>query len=105
MEDNEKKLEDLTKDEIEENIEISKEDKILKITTEKGEVKEYEIVSFLTTEDGDYLVYTDNTVLDNGNILLYINSMYEEDGKIILDEVDEDETDEIVKEIQERMSD
>ena len=63
-----------------------------------------EVIAYINTEDGDFIAYTDNKQLDNGLILIYVNSMVEtEDGTIIFDEVDDDEVSDIVSKIRERL--
>ena len=85
------------------DFDISEEDKKIKILDENGEEKEYEVIAYINTEEGDFVAYTDNQPLDNGQILLYVNSITEDDeGNIIFDEVEEDEVKEIVTKIKER---
>lgn len=86
------------------DFDILEEDKKIKIVDENGDEKEYEVIAYINTEDGDFIAYTDNKQLDNGLILIYVNSMVEtEDGTIIFDEVDDDEVSDIVSKIRERL--
>lgn len=82
---------------------ISDEDRIIKIEDENGETKDYELIANITTETGDFVVYTDNTKLPDGKIALYVNSVINEDGEITFDEVEEEELNEILKEIRGRL--
>ena len=82
---------------------ISDEDRIIKIEDENGEIKDYELIANITTETGDFVVYTDNTKLPAGKIALYVNSVINEDGEITSDEVEEEELNEILKEIRGRL--
>lgn len=86
------------------DFDILEEDKKIKIADENGDEKEYEVIAYVNTEDGDFIAYTDNKQLDNGLILIYVNSIVEtEDGTIIFDEVDDDEVSDIVSKIRERL--
>ena len=82
---------------------ISDEDRIIKIEDENGETKDYELIANITTETGDFVVYTDNTKLPDGKIALYVNSVINDDGEITFDEVEEEELNEILKEIRGRL--
>ena len=82
---------------------ISDEDRIIKIEDENGEIKDYELIANITTETGDFVVYTDNTKLPDGKTALYVNSVINEDGEITFDEVEEEELNEILKEIRGRL--
>lgn len=82
---------------------ISDEDRIIKIEDENGKIKDYELIANITTETGDFVVYTDNTKLPDGKIALYVNSVINEDGEITFDEVEEEELNEILKEIRGRL--
>ena len=83
---------------------ISEEDRKIKIEDEDGSIKEYEIVANVFTEDGEFAVYTDNKILDNGEVLLYVNSVIrDENGNITFDDVEDDEVQNIIKEIRERL--
>lgn len=91
-------------EEYEFDFEIPEDAKKIKIEDENGVEKEYEVIAYVSTEDGDFLAYTDNTELENGQILIYVNSIIqEEDGSITLDEVEEDEVLKIANEIRGRM--
>lgn len=82
---------------------ISDEDRIIKIEDENGKIKDYELIANITTETGDFVVYTDNTKLPDGKTALYVNSVINEDGEITFDEVEEEELNEILKEIRGRL--
>ena len=85
------------------DIELTEEDRKIYITDENGEKKEYEVLSYITIEDGDFVVYTDNKQLNNGQILIYVNSIIEENGETIFDEVDDEELVKVIEEIKERI--
>ena len=85
------------------DFDIKEEDKNIKILDENGEEKEYEIIAYINTEDGDFIAYTDHTELENGQILLYVSSIIQdEDGNIVFDEVEDTEVQAIVEKIKER---
>ncbi len=85
------------------DIELTEEDRKIYITDENGEKKEYEVLSYITIEDGDFVVYTDNKQLNNGQILIYVNSIIEENGETIFDEVDDEELVKVIEELKERL--
>ncbi len=64
--------------------------------------KEYEIISFIKNDNGNYLVYTDGKVLGN-NIALYVNLVIEENGEIILESVEDDEFLSVINSMKERL--
>lgn len=96
--DNEFELEEMNID-----FDLSDEERKITIEDENGVSKEYEVIANITTETGDFVVYTDNTKLPDGKIALYVNSVIEEDGEITFDEVEEEELNEILKEIRGRL--
>ena len=65
--------------------------------------KEYEIISYVKNDNGNYLVYTDGKVLENNNIALYINSVVMENGEITLESVDDDEILSVINSMKERL--
>lgn len=97
--DNEFELEDMNID-----FDLSDEDRKINIEDENGIVKEYEVIANVTTEDGEFIVYTDNKELSDGQVLLYINSIIrDEDGNMTFDEVEDLEAHAIINEIRERL--
>ena len=83
---------------------ISEEDRKIKIEDEDGSINEYEVVADVFTEDGEFVVYTDNKTLENGEVLLYVNSVIrEDDGTITFDDVEDDEVQSIINEVRERL--
>lgn len=99
----------ITEEELQEELEEKKEitidedERKLKIITEDGEEKEYELIAYIRKDIGEFIVYTDNKQLDNGQILLYVNSVIDDNGVITLDEVEDDEVSTIIDELKERM--
>lgn len=83
---------------------ISEEDRKIKIEDEDGSINEYEVVADVFTEDGEFVVYTDNKTLENGEVILYVNSVIrEDDGTITFDDVEDDEVQSIINEVRERL--
>ena len=100
----------ITEEELQEELEeekkeitIDEDERKLKIITEDGEEKEYELIAYIRKDIGEFIVYTDNKQLDNGQILLYVNSVIDDNGVITLDEVEDDELSTIIDELKERM--
>lgn len=65
--------------------------------------KEYEVISYITIESGNFIVYTDGKMLGDDNVALYINRISDENNEIIFDEVDNDEVMQVISEIRERL--
>lgn len=79
------------------------EKKFMKIVDSTGKEIEYEIVTafkWLKTKK-NYVIYTDNTVDNNGNLNLFARIYYPEDSS----KLDVIETDEEWQEIEKRLSD
>lgn len=100
----------ITEEELQEELEeekkeitIDEDERKLKIITEDGEEKQYELIAYIRKDIGEFIVYTDNKQLDNGQILLYVNSVIDDNGVITLDEVEDDEVSTIIDELKERM--
>lgn len=100
----------ITEEELQEELEeekkeitIDEDERKLKIITEDGEEKEYELIAYIRKDIGEFIVYTDSKQLDNGQILLYVNSVIDDNGVITLDEVEDDEVSTIIDELKERM--
>ncbi len=69
------------------------EDKII-IVNKNGEEEEVELVTYLNTRDNmnQYIVYTKDEKQPNGDIVIYISKLIEEDGiKKIIEINDENE--------------
>lgn len=69
------------------------EDKII-IVNKNGEEEEVELVTYLNTRDNmnQYIVYTKGEKQPNGDIVIYISKLIEEDGiKKIIEINDENE--------------
>ena len=65
--------------------------------------KEYEIISYITIESGNYIVYTDGKQFENGQICLYVNRISKDNNEISLDEVDDDEIMQVIDSLKERL--
>ncbi len=66
--------------------------------------KEYEIIAYVKNDNGNYLVYTDNKVLDNNNIALYVNLVVTTNGEISLESVEDNEVIEVINTMKERLN-
>ena len=66
--------------------------------------REYEIVSYVTIDVGNFLVYTDGKTLDNGQIQLYISRISLENEEIVFDSVSDDEVSLVIEELDRRLS-
>ena len=64
---------------------------------------EYEVVSYITIPSGNFIVYTDNKVSDDGQILLYINRVSQNGSEVYFDEIDSDETNQVISALKERL--
>lgn len=65
--------------------------------------KEFEVISYMTLDSGNFIVYTDEKKHNNGQILLYINRVSEINDEIVFDEVDEEEFSIIIEKLKERV--
>lgn len=65
--------------------------------------KEYEIISYISIDSGNFIVYTDNKPLGNNKVVLYINRVSKNNNEILLDEVENDEITKIFNAIKERL--
>ncbi len=68
------------------------EDKIV-IVNKNNEEEEVELVTYLNTRDNmnQYIVYTKNEKQPNGDIVIYISKLIEEDGNKKIIEINEEE--------------
>ena len=57
---------------------------------EKNEKETYEILKTFNIDNDNYIVYTDNTLTDQGNLDVIINKYEINDGNIVLLEIPED---------------
>jgi len=81
------------------------EKQTIKITDMNGQVKEVEVITYLTLHSNNkkYLIYTENIEDQNGNVELYTSEVIEhEDGSIELAGIEDDA---VWKELQEIMDD
>ena len=65
--------------------------------------KEYDLISYVTIDIGNFIVYTDNKPLGNNKVALYINRVSKNNNEILLDEVENDEITKIFNAIKERL--
>lgn len=65
--------------------------------------KEYEIISYITIESGNFIVYTDGKQFENGQIALYVNRVSKDNNEILFDEVDDEEIIGVIDSLKERL--
>ena len=65
-------------------------DNKFEIINEKNEKETYEILKTFNIDSDNYIVYTDNTLTDQGNLDIIINKYEINDGNIVLLEIPED---------------
>lgn len=65
-------------------------DNKFEIINEKNEKETYEILKTFNIDNDNYIVYTDNTLTDQGNLDAIINKYEINDGNIVLLEIPED---------------
>ena len=65
-------------------------DNRFEIINEKNEKETYEILKTFNIDNDNYIVYTDNTLTDQGNLDVIINKYEINDGNIVLLEIPED---------------
>lgn len=65
-------------------------DNKFEIINEKNEKETYEILKTFNIDNNNYIVYTDNTLTDQGNLDVIINKYEINDGNIVLLEIPED---------------
>ena len=65
-------------------------DNNFEIINEKNETETYEILKTFNIDNDNYIVYTDNTLTDQGNLDVIINKYEINDGNIVLLEIPED---------------
>lgn len=65
--------------------------------------KEYEIISYITIESGNFIVYTDGKQFENGQIALYVNRVSKDNNEILFDEVDDEEIMGVIDSLKERL--
>lgn len=53
--------------------------------------KKYEIISYISIDSGNFIVYTDGRQLENGQIALYVNCISQENKEIILNKIEDKE--------------
>lgn len=65
-------------------------DNKFEIINEKNEKETYEILKTFNIDNDNYIVYTDNTLTDQGNLDVIINKYEINNGNIVLLEIPED---------------
>lgn len=65
-------------------------DNKFEIINEQNEKETYEILKTFNIDNDNYIVYTDNTLTDQGNLDVIINKYEINDGNIVLLEILED---------------
>lgn len=65
-------------------------DNKFEIINEKNEKETYEILKTFNIDSDNYIVYTDNTLTDQGNLDVIINKYEINDENIVLLEIPED---------------
>ena len=65
-------------------------DNKFEIINEKNEKEKYEILKTFNIDNDNYIVYTDNTLTDQGNLDVIINKYEINNGNIVLLEIPED---------------
>lgn len=65
-------------------------DNKFEIINEQNKKETYEILKTFNIDNDNYIVYTDNTLTDQGNLDVIINKYEISDGNIVLLEIPED---------------
>ena len=65
-------------------------DNKFEIINKKNEKETYEILKTFNIDNDNYIVYTDNTLTDQGNLDVIINKYEINDGNIVLLEIPEE---------------
>ena len=65
--------------------------------------KEYEIISYVSIDSGNFITYTDGKQLENGQIALYVNRVSQENEEIIFEEVEKEEVIQVINALKERL--
>ncbi len=65
-------------------------DNKFEIINEKNEKETYEILKTFNIDNDNYIVYTDNSLTNEGNLDVIINKYEINDGNIVLLEIPED---------------
>lgn len=64
---------------------------------------EYEIISYIAIDSGNFIVYTDGRQLENAQIALFVNRVSQEAEEIIFDEVEDTEVMQVIDALRERL--
>ncbi|MBE6149809.1 MAG: hypothetical protein E7170_03710 [Firmicutes bacterium] len=65
--------------------------------------KEFEVISYMTLDSGNFIVYTDGKQLDDGRISLYVNRVSEVEDETVLEEVNNEELTLVIEKMKERV--
>ena len=65
--------------------------------------KEYEIISYIPIDSGNFIVYTDGKQLENGQIALYVNRVSKEKEEVFFDEIEDEEVMQVINALKERL--
>ena len=65
-------------------------DNKFEVINEKNEKETYEILKTFNIDNDNYIVYTDNTLTEQGNLDVIINKYEINDGNIVLLEIPEE---------------
>ena len=64
---------------------------------------EYEIISYVNIDSGNFIVYTDGKQLENGQTILYVNRVSQERDEIFFDVVEDNEVLQVINVLKERL--
>lgn len=65
--------------------------------------REYEIISYISIDNGNFIVYTDGIQSENGKVALYINRLSKENDEVVFDEVNNEEVVQVIQSLKERI--
>lgn len=65
--------------------------------------KEFEVISYMTLDSGNFIVYTDGKQLDDGRISLYVNRVSEVEDETVLEDVNNEELTLVIEKMKERV--
>ena len=65
--------------------------------------KEYEIITYIPIESGNFVVYTDGKQLENGQVALYVNRISLDNNEILFDDLDNNDVIKVIIELKERL--
>lgn len=65
---------------------------------------EYEIIGYVPISSGNFIVYTDGKLQNNGQVNLYVNRILEEKDEIVFSDVKNEEVVKVINVLKERIS-